>query len=299
MIQLIQRADIIVFHLFNGWCGWWALDRIVHYEEESQFFRGGILLAAYWWFWFAGSEAQRRSNRQRIIAALIGVLAALMMARALAAALPFRLRPMYVAGLGYHPPSLSILTNMEDWSSFPSDTATVFFALAFGIFCLSRLAGLLLMAYSAVWVCLPRLYLGVHYASDLVAGALLGVIAVGLCVAVLGRENRGFGQRIAARLADAEQRRPQAFYAAAFALSFEIAVMFDDIRNMARGIAHGLHARSHSAGEETALLLIGAVVLAVVACAWVGVLLWRRRLGNSRRLRAQLEEAAVRTSRMG
>src|SRR6202012_624268 len=104
---------------------------------------------------------------------LIGVFLGLVLARTLAAELPFRVRPMYVDGIGYHQPSLQFPMVFESWSSFPSDMAPYFFGLSFGLYGLSRGLGGLLLVYPGAWVCLPRAYLGIHYPSDLVSGALL------------------------------------------------------------------------------------------------------------------------------
>ena len=160
MIQQIQHFDLVLFQLVNAWCGDWMLDRIAAYEEHNDLFRGGIFMVCYWWFWFAGCGERLEVHRHRIIAALIGVFIALVAARTLANTLPFPARPMYAAGIGYHPPSIPLDAKMEHWSSFPSDTATLFFALSFGIFRLSRYLGLALMAYSAVWISSPATLFG-------------------------------------------------------------------------------------------------------------------------------------------
>jgi undecaprenyl-diphosphatase len=67
---------------------------------------------------------------------------------------------------------------MEDWSLFPSDTAAYFPALDFGIGYALRRHFEVLSTDTAVWICLPRMFLGAHYLSDIVAGSLLGILTV-------------------------------------------------------------------------------------------------------------------------
>lgn len=274
---MIQHFDLFLFHLVNGWCGNWALDRIVAYEERNQLLKGGLLLAAYCWFWFTPAEPRRVANRRQIVAAVIGVFIALVLARTLAAALPLRVRPMYVPDIGYRPPSLAMPMNLEDWNSFPSDTATFFVALAFGLFRLCRPLGWLLLGWVAVWICLPRLYLGVHYPSDLLVGAMLGVATVWICCGLMARQG-WLARRIMAAVNTAERRRPSLFYAAAFALAYEMTVIFNDIRNIVRALLHAVQWAGYAAPRESLLLLLLlAGVLAVGAAAVGLVLLYRRR----------------------
>lgn len=278
MFQYIQRIDLFLLHIINGWCGNWTLDRVAAFEEQNLFFKGGVILIVFWWFWFAGPEKRRAFNRQRIIAILCGVVIGLIATRALATVLPFRMRPMYVPGIGYHPPSIPLLTNLEHWSSFPSDTAALFVGLAFGIFLLSRVMGALLMVYAAVWACLPRLYLGIHYPSDLVAGALIGMATVWLSVWILEAREGALGRRVMAPITALERRHPQVFYAAAFALSFEVAVIFDDLRHLVRGVVHLARIAGFSAlGEGAALFLIGGFLVALAAAAYALSSVWRRK----------------------
>ena len=272
---MIDRLDVFLFHAVNNWCGIWTLDRLAAFEESNQFFKGGLMVTAYWWFWFAGRNPAREATRQRIIGALIGVFLGLALARTLATLLPFRVRPMYVEGIGYHSPSLQFPMDLESWSSFPSDMATYFFGLSFGLYGLSRRLGIFFLAFSALWVCLPRLYLGIHYPSDLLSGALLGVWTVWATNTILSKHDRALGQRVMKPIALLEQRRPQLFYAAAFALSFEMANIFDDIRNLVRASLHEVHVGGYSAiAEEGALLLLCG---AVATLAGLGLLLASRR----------------------
>ena len=61
-------------------------------------------------------------------------------------------------------------------STFPSKHAAVAFAIAFGIFLEKKKLGawLLVLAFS---VALSRVIVGVHYPSDVFAGAVIGMIA--------------------------------------------------------------------------------------------------------------------------
>jgi len=132
-IDAMMRLDLSLFHVINGWCGTSMLDWAAWFSQDNNFFKGGIVIAAYWWFWFM--PGPREDRRRKITSALAGTILSLVIARALASSLPFRVRPLYAAGIDYRPPSLPGVhgiygLHMEDWSSFPSDHAAMFFALA-------------------------------------------------------------------------------------------------------------------------------------------------------------------------
>ena len=289
-----MSLDLSLLHLVNGLCGNWVLDNIVAYEENNYFLKGGIFLTAYWWFWFAGEGEQRRDNRRVIIGALVGAIVALTLSRALSAVLPFRIRPMYLPDIGYRPPSVVFPMNMENWSSFPSDAATFWFALSFGLFQLYRPLGVVCMVYSTLWMCLARLYLGIHYPSDLFAGAALGTSVVWATEKVFAVSNRSWiglrVQRLLYWLNRLEQARPEVFYAAAFLVSFELTVMFDDLRNGVRGVLHVLQAAGFlKASETTALFVLGGCVVVIAATAALVVSVRRRsRRSHTRELSRSL-----------
>jgi undecaprenyl-diphosphatase len=69
--------------------------------------------------------------------------------------------------------------------SFPSDHAAVAFAIAFAVLAFSRRAGSVFLA-AATLISLSRFALGLHYPSDVLAGALIGWAAALLTVS-LGR----------------------------------------------------------------------------------------------------------------
>jgi len=274
-----MNLDLAVLHAVNGFCGNSILDRIAAYEESNFFFKGGLYLAAYWWFWFTPDQNRRQANRRIILITFVGTVLALALDRALADTLPFRVRPMYAPNIGYHAPSIPFEVNLEHWSAFPSDTATFWLALSYGLYRIKRPLGIAAMVYSTLWMCLIRLYVGIHYPSDLVVGAVLGPAVVWSLERLLARRE-AFIDNVMARMSRWEQRRPDIFYAVAFMISFELAIMFVDLRDMVRGTAHALRKMGFiEMGESTALFVLAAAVLVLVAAAASLVMLRRRRGG--------------------
>jgi undecaprenyl-diphosphatase len=264
-MDAMGSLDLWVFHAINGWAGFQALDWIATFADRSELLKAGVFVAAFWWFWF--SPVSRPDMRRIVISALLGTIVALFVARALASVLPFRVRPIFTTGIDYHPPTLAMqgYSSMEDWSSFPSDHGAMWFALVYGLWRLSRPIGIVAAAYSIVWICVVRVYLGLHYPSDLVAGGLIGLIC-GYLTPRMG------GDKIARYVLTYEESHPQAFYAAAFLVSFEIAEIFDDVRMFMHGSLHALQAMGfrsvHLMGalvaSGTAVLLFGLTIGAFI-----------------------------------
>ena len=68
--------------------------------------------------------------------------------------------------------------------SFPSDHASAAFSIAFSVFLFDRFVGsLFLMAASVIGI--GRVFIGVHYPSDIVAGCLVGLASALLVVRLL------------------------------------------------------------------------------------------------------------------
>lgn len=116
-----------------------------------------------------------------------------------------------------------------DVVSFPSDTAAAAFALAAA---LGR-CGAGPAWFGGIWsvavVCLPRLYGGYHYASDLVAGAVIGAAS---CYLVLA--GRSAARRIT-RVKPAASRDRAALQILSILYAFELGRLFADIRILVSG----------------------------------------------------------------
>ena len=75
-------------------------------------------------------------------------------------------------------------------------------------------------------ICLPLLYLGFHWASDVVAGAVFGVVLMLLLRRPIGAT--GLPDRVVRFSAT----HPPAFYAIAWLFALQIALLFGDVREL-------------------------------------------------------------------
>ena len=240
LLHLIRSIDLAFYNWLGQFAGNWVLDRLVSQEEANNIFKGGIFLAVYWYLWFRASP-DRSSRRSAIVVILMGSLLALVFGRTISFFLPFRLRPMYDPSLLHPSYSVQFSPNLENWSGFPSDAATYFFALAFGIGYLARRLAIPIFLFTAAWICLPRLYIGVHYLSDVVGGAAIGIAIVWVML-----KTEWVHSLFADPLLRFEHLKSEWFYAIAFLVSYELADLFADIRNVGHAVLHIARIPSYS-----------------------------------------------------
>ena len=186
------------------------------------------LTAILVYLWFRKDSSER--SKSAVIEAVIGMFAAIILSRSIQNLLPLRLRPLHSGTPEFVAPIGTKAEVLEHWSSFPSDHAALSFALSTAVMHVSRPLGTLCYLWSIALVCAPRLYAGYHYASDLFAGAIIGIAAV-LCVRLLVPTNAAMTcmNGVAARY-------PGPFAAALFVLMFFFATMFGDIRLALQGL---------------------------------------------------------------
>ncbi len=84
-----------------------------------------------------------------------------------------------------HPAMTHVLAARTTDPSFPSDHAAAAFAIAFAVLVFSKRAGAVFLVAAAV-VGLSRVALGMHYPSDVLGGALVGLASAAL-VTTVGR----------------------------------------------------------------------------------------------------------------
>ena len=203
---------------------------------------------------------------------LVGALVGLALTRALATIAPFRVRPMFEKSLAQIPLSVPPTFNFVDWSSWPCDHAAYLGALAFGLAVLSRRLTIPVMTYFAVWICGPRLYLGIHYTSDVLMGTAIGIVTVWATLHI--EEVRSF---VANPLLAFMEAKPHLFYTTAFLVLFEMAMLFWDVQQP----VHALLKTAGSSGHHRTALAVGLVLFASSCMSGIMIrrILMRRRAG--------------------
>lgn len=258
---MIQAADLSVYHLLNGFAGNRLIDSLENHLLSSALLKGVFFLAIYWYLWFRnGPDPEKR--RKAIIVVLIASVVSVVLCRLISFAAPFRVRPMFDLALPHRPYSLPVDTDLENWSSFPSDQVAWYFAVAFGIAYISRRLTIPIMLYTAA-ISLPRIHFGIDYASDAVVGA-----AAGIAVAWFALRTDWLRSRLASQVMEAADASPQLFYAAAFLASFEMSRMFSDLRDAARVVTHVARIGPRHEFVATALIAWAILGLAAAGAYW-------------------------------
>jgi membrane-associated phospholipid phosphatase len=265
MLEAIRTFDLTIFGFFNSFAGRWReIDLFFAWQQDNFAITGILFMAGFYWFW-CYPDAARDDRRSIIINMFPAIFVALVLNRVIALWLPFRERPMYDPSIAFVNPDVDgqIHFNMENWSSFPSDTATYFFTMLAAIWLISRRAAIGYALYAVVFLLVTRIYLGVHYPGDILGGAVLGVVTM---LAL----NRWLGRRVAAPLLSFERTAPHWFYAVGFLVAYEFGVTLIDIRILQHGLlvkAHRWLQGSVATSPEFALplaVLLGAVLVAAV-----------------------------------
>lgn len=220
-IQALDRSIVLFFNRFIGEDPFF--DTLVFFQSNNNLLKAGLIMLTIWGLWFI-QDAQTRERRIRLSMTILASLLAIAVGRFLVMVFPHRMRPINDPSLGLHIPEEINMYAWDALSSFPSDHAVLFYALSVSLFVVSKRVGIFFMLSSLVLILFPRVYLGYHYATDLIVGALVGA-AIGYFVT----KSRWVYTQVE-RYFFITEKYQQFFYPFMFLVTYQFCEMFSDIR---------------------------------------------------------------------
>ena len=223
-----------------------TLDALLALMVDNPVAKAGPIVAAFAFAWWAAAMPEAKARRRQIL--LVTLLSVFLIAPIMKAVSTdgFHPRPLVraeqvyslepdgalrpLARSAYRPPATGdaqvrhdnlargdIAAN--DFSSFPSDHAALFLALAFGIFLAHRWAGAVALGWAVFGTLGSRVITGLHWPADIVAG---GAIGIGFLLALQALASR-LPRRWSSLPVAATERWPGLASAAIFLALFEVA----------------------------------------------------------------------------
>lgn len=157
--------DIALFEWINQWAGQnQVMDQLVMLLSK---FGPVVCCFPFVWLWFT-RKGNRRQNRMLALFAIAALALALGMNKVIEM-IYFRPRPFTVLDVNL----LSDKSALDP--SFPSNHSTGAFTLAFILFWKRKKTRTILLVFAAL-IALSRLYIGVHYPTDIAAGAIVALL---------------------------------------------------------------------------------------------------------------------------
>ncbi|WP_439365315.1 phosphatase PAP2 family protein [Bradyrhizobium sp. DASA03005] len=222
----MNPVDQYLLELFNGFAHRSPIfDSALIFLADQAVFKGALVTSLLWLAWFQ-RDPDQKLRRELVISTLAATVAALLLTKITRSVVPFRLRPIHDPAVTFTLPYNVTSDSLWNWSSFPSDTAAFAIALSVGVHLIWRRWGWLVILYGLVVICMPRIYLGYHYPSDVVVGALIGTLAT---LTVCRKEIR---IPLSRRLILWSDDHPGVFYCAFFLFTYEIAAVFENTRQI-------------------------------------------------------------------
>ncbi len=228
-----NRFDVGIVTYVNQLGNRWSwLTPTARIFTNHNLLKDGPIVLLLWFAFFPQNKSAEETleARKKIAASVCLALFGVVLARVLAMILPFRERPLRTTAAHFQAPHILNPQVLYGWSSFPSDHAVLLVTLAVGLLTVSRLLGTIALVFTFGVNLFLRMYLGLHWPTDLLTGALLG-ISLGSLAGLSA--NRDLIWRNVMRL---WHKFPGVVAALAFVLSYEIVDMFEGPLSLAKAV---------------------------------------------------------------
>lgn len=234
----MNAVDGWLVHVLNTWIGGSSdtFSTAIALTNRVPWLLACAILTTLWFAGEAGAiptkigRLTRLESRRRVVTLVVALLVSLALAHLLQITI-VRLRPFAEV-------ALNVPLNPDQWDSFrgsllmqgsfPSTVAIVSSIVVTGLFAFNRTAGIIVMA-GYVCVNLLQIGLGLYWPSDVLAGALLGILVSSVALAVVpllrGRLDPGLLQF---------ERHPAAMYLLGFVLLFDLSQKFSGLSELLR-----------------------------------------------------------------
>lgn len=140
---------------------------LVYTVGENPLVRNLPIFLPLLFFWFSDTSIKRRST---IVTGILATCTAVFISVSMQYLFQVHTRPLLDPSLHLH----IVSPNWDHQSSFPSDTAMLYFALSTLLLLLNRPSGIIAFIWSIFSAGVCRVAIGWHYPSDIIGSLLIG-----------------------------------------------------------------------------------------------------------------------------